>query len=150
MNAIKILARRKAINTKLAMLHAKQIALEEELYGLEKKCNHDVVVKLPKISTSDNLSSMRCFSEETYCLLCDEYLWPRKYLPKEDIDKIKKSVIIDLAKYPVFNSKIRKNWRKRLDSMYEDIAKSNPNLDAKEIAQKMITEIEAVEKTLST
>lgn len=139
MDKDRINKRRRNLERELRELKKSEQAIHKKIMQLRNKCNHDIIFTTPE--TESGLIGIKN-RPLTYCLICGEYLAPRRYLPKEDRDKIADAIRINMANYPAVKEDVNKGLAK-LYGMYDNIVSRQPELSEKEIGKKMVEKLNA-------
>jgi len=114
----KIMSKEKQLNLELKELRKRERKIEAQIEKLQKQCNHEIIVSnIKEQSSIPGLWS----KPMTLCLLCSEYLAPRKYISQELLKKMEKAVVINIEDYPNLSKKWGKNWYAEITKLYDQI-----------------------------
>ena len=133
-----ILRKRLAYELLLSKYQKKEEELEKKIEKLQNECNHEILIT----SKKGELTELKGITtrSETFCLLCHEYIAPRKYIPEELLEKIQSSSTIDMNNYPNLSKKWKKSWYKTVRALYLSIDKRKSESEKIQLRIKLLNE----------
>lgn len=142
----KTIKKRKELTRKLKELRKQQEVIELKLDLLKERCNHEIIV-----TSCEKKSAFKeiTLAPRMHCLMCGEYLAPRRYLPVEDIKKMEKAVHINMKDYPMLNERWGASWWSRLEDLYLSTIVALPEKNEYEIGEEMKKQLEIEERKSS-
>lgn len=127
------------LNFRLIVNDVERRKIENQIEGLRKKCSHEIIVTT-KETVSKKIEGMKIRSKTT-CLICEKHLAPRKYMPKELIEKMNKAIKIDFNKYDNLPESFEKDGYDILKRYYFLEKAKNPELSDYEIGEILLEKI---------
>ena len=142
------LGRRREILKQLKELKEQEEKLIKELGKITLKCDHEITIRTREKRLPPGSALITHIRPSTYCFFCKEHLEPRKYVPKETLEKLHKSISIDMNEFPEVDKRWAGKQNEMLETLYETITKELPNKDNYQIGKIMRDELEIMQLKL--
>lgn len=145
MRKTNILLRRLEANKVIASLQKRVSMVEKNWDEVKAGCNHEITISTWEMEPPFGMLISK-IPQRTFCLLCNEHLSPRMYLADDFVDKLKKSVKIDLQEYPnICNKWGVRHYSEKLIELYKDIYIEFDDLTEYEIGRIMKRRLDAID-----
>ena len=125
-----VYAKRREIEREISKLKLKEIELKMQKRELIEDCNHEILIRTMKKESENTLISF--IPPRKYCLLCGKDFSIHKYSEKY-MDKLEKSVLIDMNEYPKLVEKWEDSFYSRIENMYKIEKKDKDDISEYEI-----------------
>lgn len=103
MDKFTVLNRKKKIEKELQRIRLEEKIWNKELRVLQKECNHEITITV--------MNHFYLPKTRTYCLFCGLHVSPRKYMSEDLVEKLEKSVNVDISSYPTMVIKMEELYK---------------------------------------
>ena len=141
MESYEILKRVKQIEQKLKKYSAEEEKLAQEGQNLQDRCEHEIIITTIKKQLDSKKNIISIERSRTYCLFCKQQFMSKRFIPKETMEKIKKSARIYMEEYPKISEENGTLLDSKLEKLFETLVERYPYKNVYEISKIMKEEL---------
>lgn len=136
---------RRELERKTEKSKSEEKKIAKELEKLKDECNHEIIVKTLETAITKNWYGrlrLNIYPPETMCLICGKKFDTTRVLSPKDIEKLSKSVVIDMKRYSELSKEDNASFINKAENYYKLVKSEMPDATEYEIGKGILEEME--------